>query len=84
MMVNYCKLHDGSWGLKGERFEEAAEVAVTTKAGKVKTEKVGKIIWKKDDLMIATIHRPEQAAGVCGECGCKLVCACTATEEDPF
>jgi len=84
MAVSYCKLRDGSWGLKGEGIQQDSEVTVTTKAGKTKTEKVGKIIWQKDKLMIATIYKPEVRKEYCECCGVKFTCGCSPEEEVPF
>ncbi len=48
-MVNYTKLRDGSWGLRGKNLTEHACVVVKTKAGVSKTEYVGKVIWTGPD-----------------------------------
>jgi len=83
-MVSYCKLHDGNWGLKGMGLEPNKEVSVQTKAGKTKKEKVGRIIWKNEDISIATIFAEEKHPSHCHECGRKFTCGCSPEEEVPF
>ena len=55
-MTTYTKLRDGSWGLRGKNLTSGQTVTVTTKAGKSKTECVGKVLWTgPDGLSLATI-----------------------------
>lgn len=74
-MITYCKLRTGEWGVKGEGIEAGAHVKVQLKSGKVKEEKVGRIIFNKGEFAIATIHKnstesaPVEATKNCWECG---------------
>lgn len=49
-MNTYTKLNQGDWGLRVQGRAEAGQtVTVTTKAGKSKPEKIGKVLWTGAD-----------------------------------
>lgn len=54
MPVSYAKLRSGDWGLrvKDEEVEIGQTVDVTTKAGEVKQEVIGKLVFKGDDFAL--------------------------------
>lgn len=68
-MLTYCKLRDGSWGIKGEGLTEGKTVTVTTKAGVTKQVQVGKVLFTKDAFSIAAISKPKEETRDCWECG---------------
>lgn len=63
-MATYTKLRSGEWGI---RMEGAAKpgmtVAVKTKAGKVKSETIAKVVWSGNGISICAIsQRPAEAS----------------------
>lgn len=53
-MVSYAKLKSGDWGLrvKDEDVEVGDTVDVTTKAGEIKQEVVGRLIFRGEDFAL--------------------------------
>lgn len=67
--ATYCKLRDGSWGIRGgANLKEGARVLVSKKDGTTKAETVGRIIWSKDGVRIAALTRSGSARGERGRC----------------
>ncbi len=88
MSATYTKLRDGSFGIRSKTAVKPGDsVTVTTKAGKVKTETIARVIWtgpdkfSPGDVWIASVvqvTRSQNSNGgnVCAECGRpgRLVC----------
>lgn len=56
MATTYTKLRDGSWGIRStETLTAGRGVTVVKKSGECKTETVGKILFAKEGISIATI-----------------------------
>ncbi len=53
--VNYTKLKDGSWGLRGAGLTEGTSVKVTKRSGQTKTETVGHVVWSGSGVSVARI-----------------------------
>lgn len=53
--INYTKLKDGSWGLRGPGLTEGTSVRVTKRSGQTKTETVGHVVWKGNGVSVARI-----------------------------
>lgn len=69
--ITYTKLRDGGWGLRGANLSAGSTVQVTTKAGKVKSETVGRVLWTGNGICLATIAGGAgEDAGYAGS-GCK-------------
>lgn len=54
-MTTWTKLRDGSWGLKGAGLKEGISVTVQSKAGKVETVQVGRVLWTGSGIAIAKV-----------------------------
>jgi hypothetical protein len=92
MAATFAKLRDGTWGLRGpvEQMIPGATITVTKKDGSAKSEVIGVIVWKDDEVALATIApgaipanaspaRLERAANrILREAGCPA-CRRTAT-----
>jgi hypothetical protein len=57
MAATFAKLRDGTWGLRGPVAEvvPGATVRVTRRDGSAKSEVVGTIVWRNDEVALATI-----------------------------
>lgn len=64
MTATYTKLKDGSWGIRVvsvTKVTPGAAVTVTTKAGKQKTEVIGKVLWTGNGVNLCTIASSTQS-----------------------
>lgn len=82
--ITYTRLRSGGWGLRGPAgsLVEGAVVGVTTKAGKPKTETVGKVFWTGEDrfngggrISLAEIAAKVPPSNGGGDRGTGRVCA---------
>ncbi len=63
-MATYSKLRNGSWGVRVEgSVSPGQSVTVTTKAGKTKTETVGKVIWQGSGVSLCSIEERGSSRG---------------------
>lgn len=86
MSATYTKLKNGEWGVRVEgTVNRGTVVSVVTKAGKLKTETVGSVLWTGTDrqsghtISLCAIKQKEQQRDgahyergvgmVCDECG---------------
>jgi hypothetical protein len=74
MTATYKKLKTGEWGIVVDGDAKAGDVVeVTTKAGKIKTETVARVLWSGDGKSICAVKQKPRASrrvgGYCGECG---------------
>ena len=77
MNATYTKLKDGNWGLRIQGITDNLHaVTVTKKSGEIKTEYVGRILWRGNGIMLATIakakrqtrwEREDQECELCGK-----------------
>jgi hypothetical protein len=76
-MITYCKLRDGSWGIRSSHPVTAGQVvSVTKKGGETRQEKVGRVICSGAEYCIATVSARSSARSrssgsryECEECG---------------
>lgn len=80
-MASYTKLRDGSWGV---RVQQAAAptsgvtITVTTKAGAVKTETIGRVLWSGNGVHICTVSSTRSSS----RGGKWTGCSCGSREDD--
>lgn len=61
MNATYTKLKDGNWGLRIQGITDNLNaVTVTKKSGEIKTEYVGRILWRGNGIMLATIAKAKR------------------------
>lgn len=56
--ATYTKLRNGSWGIKGSGLKPGREVTVRKRNGELHEVTVGRIVWRGDGVMIASIEEP--------------------------
>lgn len=73
MSASYTKLRDGSWGVRVQASQPpSGSINVTTKAGKVKSETVHKVLWSADGIHLCSVKMAKKTSPECPRCGEEL------------
>lgn len=80
--IQYTKLRNGSWGIKGpaSMIRAGAAVQVVKKSGESKTEVVAKVVWSGGGIAIAALGAGQPSPSH-SERGRRTGCSCGSRED---